>query len=69
MLCSSLSEGHCLKCPSVASVLLALAGLYLEDVTLGEMEGAGRDVDSFACLDLDAVDALVAVVVIHGVVG
>lgn len=42
---------------------------YLKDVTLGEMEGAGRDVDPLACLHLDAVDALVIGVVIHGVVG
>lgn len=64
----SCSEGCCLKYLSDRA-LLAFVRLYLENVTLGEMEGAGRDVDSFACLDLDAVDALMVVVVIHRVVG
>lgn len=43
-------------------------GRYLEDVALRQLEGAGGDVDAFARLHLDAVHALVAVVVVHGVV-
>lgn len=43
-------------------------GRYLEDVALCQLKGAGGDVDAFARLHLDAVHALVAVVVVHGVV-
>lgn len=41
---------------------------YLEDVTLCQLKGAGSDVDAFACLDLNAVHTLVAVVVVHWIV-
>ena len=42
---------------------------YLEDVSLCELEGSGRDVDALPRLDVDAVNTLVAVAVVHGVVG
>lgn len=54
---------------ATAAQLCLRCSAYLEKVTLGEMEGAGRDVDAFPGLDLDAVDALMVVVVIHGIVG
>lgn len=41
---------------------------YLQDVPLGQMKGSGRYVDSFPSLHLDTVDALVVVVVVHGVI-
>ena len=42
--------------------------LYLEDVTLCELKGACSDVDTFACLNLNAVDTFVAVVIVHWIV-
>ena len=41
---------------------------YLQDIPLGQMEGSSRYVDSLASLHLDAVDALVVVVIVHGVI-
>lgn len=52
----------------VNSVSRKLGGLYLEDVTLCELEGARSDVDAFSSLDLNAVHTLVAVVVVHRIV-
>jgi len=42
---------------------------YLEDVTGGELEAAGGDVDASARLHVDAVHTLVAVVVVQRKVG
>lgn len=42
--------------------------LYLEDVTLCELKGACSDVDTFACLNMNAVDTFVAVVIVHWIV-
>lgn len=44
-------------------------GLYLEDVTLCELKGARGDVDAFSSLDLNTVHTLMAVVVVHRIVG
>lgn len=44
-------------------------GLYLEDVTLCELKGACGDVDAFSSLDLNTVHTLMAVVVVHRIVG
>lgn len=42
--------------------------VYLNDVTLCELKGAGSDVDAFSGLDLNAVHAFMAVVVVHWIV-
>lgn len=42
---------------------------YLENITLSKLKGAGSDVDAFSCLDLNAVHALMAVVIVHWIVG
>lgn len=42
--------------------------LYLDDVSLCKLKGAGSDVDAFSCLDLNAVHAFVAVVIVHWIV-
>lgn len=42
---------------------------YLEDVALCELERAGGDVNALARLNLNAVHTLVAVAVVHRVVG
>lgn len=41
---------------------------HLEHVSLRQVKSPGRDVDAFPSLHLDAVDALVVVLVVHGVV-
>lgn len=45
------------------------AGLYLENVTLRKVEGAGGDVDALPSLNLYTVHTFVAVVVVHRIVG
>ena len=62
-----LAQGLCLFSGCLFSVNKELC-LYLEDVTLCELKGAGSDVDAFACLDLNVVYALVAVVIVHRIV-
>lgn len=42
--------------------------LYLEDITLCKLKGAGSDVDASACLDLNAVHTFVAVVIVQWIV-
>ncbi len=46
----------------------SIGNIHLENVTLSQIKGARRDVDSFSCLYLNVVDALVVVLVIAGVV-
>lgn len=43
--------------------------IYLQHVTLSQTEAAGGDVDAFPRLNLDVINALVIVPVVHGVVG
>lgn len=42
--------------------------VYLDDVALCQLKGAGGDVDAFAGLDVNAVHTFVAVVVVHRVI-
>lgn len=67
----SLTKDLCLFVGNLISVnnqKRAALCLYLEDVTLCKLKGAGSDVDTFACLHLNAVHTFVAIVIVHWIV-